>query len=239
MQSVSHCFNYLVRKSGQIDLENGCKSQVLKIIYAETCQGNFKVKSHLTNSWCLNYAPIVASRANCFLHENCKTYHGVFIHLYNQSDVFCLQSNEVGWPLTRCEKSMIHENQPVFMCLSASVPQFTNSPTMIVMVGLPARGKTYISKKLTRYLNWIGVTTKGIVWPYRVTLWLWNLHIIARVRIRARLEKHFAAQWYLRFVCILQQQQKSPDFKTACIYFCLPCMCGTFIIAQAQFIGLI
>ncbi|XP_030624713.1 6-phosphofructo-2-kinase/fructose-2,6-bisphosphatase isoform X9 [Chanos chanos] len=41
-----------------------------------------------------------------------------------------------------------------------SVPQFTNSPTMIVMVGLPARGKTYISKKLTRYLNWIGVPTK-------------------------------------------------------------------------------
>uniref|UniRef100_A0AAR2KM52 6-phosphofructo-2-kinase domain-containing protein n=1 Tax=Pygocentrus nattereri TaxID=42514 RepID=A0AAR2KM52_PYGNA len=31
---------------------------------------------------------------------------------------------------------------------------------MIVMVGLPARGKTYISKKLTRYLNWIGVPTK-------------------------------------------------------------------------------
>lgn len=28
------------------------------------------------------------------------------------------------------------------------------------MVGLPARGKTYISKKLTRYLNWIGVSTK-------------------------------------------------------------------------------
>ncbi|XP_063064146.1 6-phosphofructo-2-kinase/fructose-2,6-bisphosphatase isoform X3 [Engraulis encrasicolus] len=43
---------------------------------------------------------------------------------------------------------------------SASVPQFCNSPTMIVMVGLPARGKTYISKKLTRYLNWIGVPTK-------------------------------------------------------------------------------
>ncbi|MEQ2238391.1 6-phosphofructo-2-kinase/fructose-2,6-bisphosphatase 2 [Ilyodon furcidens] len=37
----------------------------------------------------------------------------------------------------------------------------TNSPTMIVMIGLPARGKTYMSKKLTRYLNWIGVPTKG------------------------------------------------------------------------------
>uniref|UniRef100_A0A8C6UDM9 6-phosphofructo-2-kinase/fructose-2,6-biphosphatase 3 n=1 Tax=Neogobius melanostomus TaxID=47308 RepID=A0A8C6UDM9_9GOBI len=29
-----------------------------------------------------------------------------------------------------------------------------------LMVGLPARGKTYISKKLTRYLNWIGMPTK-------------------------------------------------------------------------------
>uniref|UniRef100_A0AAR2M4M6 6-phosphofructo-2-kinase/fructose-2,6-bisphosphatase 2 n=1 Tax=Pygocentrus nattereri TaxID=42514 RepID=A0AAR2M4M6_PYGNA len=36
----------------------------------------------------------------------------------------------------------------------------TNTSTMIVMIGLPARGKTYMSKKLTRYLNWIGVPTK-------------------------------------------------------------------------------
>ena len=38
----------------------------------------------------------------------------------------------------------------------------TNCPTLIVTVGLPARGKTYISKKLTRYLNWIGVPTRGM-----------------------------------------------------------------------------
>ena len=30
---------------------------------------------------------------------------------------------------------------------------------LICMVGLPARGKTYIAKKLSRYLNWIGITT--------------------------------------------------------------------------------
>jgi len=35
-------------------------------------------------------------------------------------------------------------------------------PSVIVMVGLPARGKTYMAKKLTRYLNWIGIDTKGI-----------------------------------------------------------------------------
>nr|XP_031300957.1 6-phosphofructo-2-kinase/fructose-2,6-bisphosphatase 1 isoform X12 [Camelus dromedarius] len=43
----------------------------------------------------------------------------------------------------------------------SSIPQFTNSPTMVIMVGLPARGKTYISTKLTRYLNWIGTPTKA------------------------------------------------------------------------------
>lgn len=47
-------------------------------------------------------------------------------------------------------------------CLSVCM---TNCPTLIVMVGLPARGKTYISKKLTRYLNWIGVPTRGETWP--------------------------------------------------------------------------
>lgn len=52
-------------------------------------------------------------------------------------------------------------NINVFYWSTASRPQFTNCPTMIVMVGLPARGKTYISKKLTRYLNWIGVPTQG------------------------------------------------------------------------------
>jgi len=33
-------------------------------------------------------------------------------------------------------------------------------PHVICMVGLPARGKTYIAKKLARYLNWVGITTR-------------------------------------------------------------------------------
>uniref|UniRef100_A0A8C9KZH7 6-phosphofructo-2-kinase domain-containing protein n=1 Tax=Serinus canaria TaxID=9135 RepID=A0A8C9KZH7_SERCA len=48
-----------------------------------------------------------------------------------------------------------------FYFFSACVPQFTNCPTMVILVGLPARGKTYISRKLTRYLNWIGTPTRG------------------------------------------------------------------------------
>lgn len=47
------------------------------------------------------------------------------------------------------------------MLPAAWASYMTNSPTVIVMIGLPARGKTYMSKKLTRYLNWIGVPTKG------------------------------------------------------------------------------
>uniref|UniRef100_A0A8C2SR86 6-phosphofructo-2-kinase domain-containing protein n=1 Tax=Coturnix japonica TaxID=93934 RepID=A0A8C2SR86_COTJA len=50
----------------------------------------------------------------------------------------------------------------------ATVPQFTNCPTMVILVGLPARGKTYISRKLTRYLNWIGMPTRG---EYHGGLW--------------------------------------------------------------------
>ncbi|KAA8593241.1 hypothetical protein FQN60_009357 [Etheostoma spectabile] len=50
----------------------------------------------------------------------------------------------------------------------------TNSPTVIVMIGLPARGKTYMSKKLTRYLNWIGVPTK-----------VFNLGLYRREAVRA------------------------------------------------------
>ncbi|KAM8933945.1 6-phosphofructo-2-kinase/fructose-2,6-bisphosphatase 1 isoform 2-T2 [Pelodytes ibericus] len=63
--------------------------------------------------------------------------------------------------LTRLQKIWIpHQCDRLQQRRGSSIPQFTNSPTMIILVGLPARGKTYISKKLTRYLNWIGTPTK-------------------------------------------------------------------------------
>ena len=36
----------------------------------------------------------------------------------------------------------------------------SSTPHVIALVGLPARGKTYIARKLSRYLNWIGINTK-------------------------------------------------------------------------------
>uniref|UniRef100_A0A8C1Z467 6-phosphofructo-2-kinase/fructose-2,6-bisphosphatase 2 n=1 Tax=Cyprinus carpio TaxID=7962 RepID=A0A8C1Z467_CYPCA len=61
-----------------------------------------------------------------------------------------------------------------FLVLFPWASFMTNSPTVIVMIGLPARGKTYMSKKLTRYLNWIGVPTK-----------VFNLGVYRREAVRA------------------------------------------------------
>lgn len=51
-----------------------------------------------------------------------------------------------------------------FQCFCVVIGEMdvTVAPSVIVMVGLPARGKTYMAKKLTRYLNWIGIDTRGI-----------------------------------------------------------------------------
>ena len=44
---------------------------------------------------------------------------------------------------------------------SSGMSSSSNSvKNVIALVGLPARGKTYISRKLSRYLNWIGINTK-------------------------------------------------------------------------------
>ncbi|XP_069621413.1 6-phosphofructo-2-kinase/fructose-2,6-bisphosphatase 3 isoform X1 [Ranitomeya imitator] len=60
----------------------------------------------------------------------------------------------------RIKKIWLPKEEMPAVPMNVGGPHLANSPTVIVMVGLPARGKTYISKKLTRYLNWSGVPTK-------------------------------------------------------------------------------
>jgi 6-phosphofructo-2-kinase/fructose-2,6-biphosphatase 2 len=43
---------------------------------------------------------------------------------------------------------------------SRSILTNPSGKIVCVMVGLPARGKTYIARKLSRYLNWLGIQTQ-------------------------------------------------------------------------------
>ncbi|KAG5837905.1 hypothetical protein ANANG_G00218060 [Anguilla anguilla] len=102
---------------------------------------------------------------------------------------------------------------PRFQRPHASVPQFTNSPTLIVMVGLPARGKTYISKKLTRYLNWIGVPTK-----------VFNLGQYRRE----------AVQTYKTFEFFRSDNEEAMKIRNACAVTALKDICAYFTQEQGQ-----
>lgn len=52
--------------------------------------------------------------------------------------------------------------------LALKAPSEPTSPLLVAMVGLPARGKTFVTTKLTRYLSWLGIRTRAFnVGDYR------------------------------------------------------------------------
>ena len=57
-------------------------------------------------------------------------------------------------------------------------------PHVICMVGMPARGKTYIGTKLARYLKWCGLNTKVFnVGEYRrqaTTAYRWHVYLTSK-----------------------------------------------------------
>ncbi|VDM54012.1 unnamed protein product [Angiostrongylus costaricensis] len=76
----------------------------------------------------------------------------------------CFQCCAVGC-ITNRWSSLVHCFLDNSKNLDASNEQ-VGVPNVIALVGLPARGKTYISHKLCRYLNWIGITTKDLLASY-------------------------------------------------------------------------
>ncbi|KAL0268488.1 UNVERIFIED_CONTAM: hypothetical protein PYX00_010415 [Menopon gallinae] len=73
----------------------------------------------------------------------------------------CCENNNSMYPEAKVTQPAIIETiQTKPFPIRGERVNYVNSPHVIAMVGLPARGKTYISKKLSRYLNWIGINTK-------------------------------------------------------------------------------
>jgi len=80
--------------------------------------------------------------------------------LWNHTRFRSLSKDESG----RLRKGTIKEEDYIYRndsrAFPAGRPHFVNVSHCIFMVGLPARGKTYIASKLSRYFNWRGIPTK-------------------------------------------------------------------------------
>ena len=79
------------------------------------------------------------------------------------SDTECKFGYNLAVPNELLEKNSPGTEDVKHVEIQRSLQRASSTPHVIAMVGLPARGKTYISKKLSRYLNWIGINTKVIV----------------------------------------------------------------------------
>jgi len=79
-----------------------------------------------------------------------------------QDNEVCKFGYHLAVPTEQLEKTSAENGEEIDHVehIQRSVQRASSTPHVIAMVGLPARGKTYISKKLSRYLNWIGINTK-------------------------------------------------------------------------------
>lgn len=93
-------------------------------------------------------------------------------------------------------------------------PHYINVSHMIIMVGLPARGKTYIARKLCRYLNWCGISAKGgftanveiFVWKFN---FMWKFDCCFKKWVLWKIQSGFrfyysSVTWNLDFITLKQ-----------------------------------
>lgn len=80
--------------------------------------------------------------------------------IYSRLSEKSIDGTEINFPDT-CRWCAIIGIVVELLTIAPSCPQYIQSKLCIVTVGLPARGKTYVAMKLTRYLRWIGINTKG------------------------------------------------------------------------------
>ena len=118
-----------------------------------------------------NTMAINGNGINCtrnFKHKNGSKKRSISMSSTNSingstDNELCKFGYHLAVPTEQLEKSLHGSGEDTNHVehIQRSVQRASSTPHVIAMVGLPARGKTYISKKLSRYLNWIGINTKA------------------------------------------------------------------------------
>ncbi|CAL4069552.1 unnamed protein product [Meganyctiphanes norvegica] len=148
-------------KEGHVALKARCKQLKLE---CRGSQGESKAQKGITfdisNKHRLGYSEV--ELVQCMI-DGVNMLYDEDLHLQEKHQI-CFSpscvSNESSESSASTTEPLITPMETHKAFAGRGQQDYINIPHVVVMVGLPARGKTYMARKLTHYLNWVGIKTR-------------------------------------------------------------------------------